>query len=632
MKRLPEVTGKLMFNQRVLELGATIPGKVYSLEELREKLFYNRIFRSNMDELFRREDCSDIITPYLESMLLSIGYVWYIMGALNSVQDKILLESEENFEQRLILQTKLSGQYASQLDANYFPLTELHRVVFVDEQIYYLALIGSLVSVYTVNDQQSIFSKPITHSYPGYDKFWKTDDCIHRYISRLLGPTVAIAVVNDKASNCPVKIEYFGDYSVLKILIPHFAGKPLIFANPHLYLGDLDQVLTDLTDDQRTPVMPVSVDDDNNFTIDSLFEKDLLIEYPMTSFDVYLRLLHLVSVDPRVTSISLCLYRIGDNPIIYYILRDAVRRGIKVTVNIELEATGEQINLFWWTEMKRASIDVTTYNRGYRKVHAKVMLVRFNDGRQLCQVGTGNYHWETTSKYTDLSYVTSNNDICQSAKQFFEMLRQERDVLPSFDDKFLVTCYNARDILIKEIRIQANTIPGRISIKCNELNDEQIITELEKAAESHCTIELIVRGMCTWIPDQNYKNVSIRSVVWDKLEHSRVYYFGWKHPRVYLGSLDPVKSKFDERIEVLVRVMDDSLVDQLKWYIQRYLAIDENSWEMIRDSDGTRYEREMGKSVSSFENSPPASYDDELRRCQEYLSKREGGRDELHPG
>jgi polyphosphate kinase len=93
---------------------------------------------------------------------------------------------------------------------------------------------------------------------------------------------------------------------------------------------------------------------------------------------------------------------------------------------------------------------------------------------------------------------------------------------------------------------------------------------------------LIIRGACTWIPDK--PNVSIKSIIWAKLEHSRVYCFGKTDPNIYIGSLDLVTHKLDCRIETLAKVSNIKTMVTMCEYINRYVTNKEGSWKM--DSEG----------------------------------------------
>jgi polyphosphate kinase len=136
---------------------------------------------------------------------------------------------------------------------------------------------------------------------------------------------------------------------------------------------------------------------------------------------------------------------------------------------------------------------------------------------------------------------------------------------------------------------------GVIQIKCNSLDDAEISEYLDIAASNDCYINLIVRGICTWIPSKENlnRNVTIKSIVWDKLEHSRVYCFGKINPTIYMGSLDLITNKLDCRIESLVKITDKNILTILCNYISRYNTIDK-SWYMVYEDEKISYRKMKG--------------------------------------
>jgi len=570
MNRISYPDSALMFNQRVLTLGR-IDEEFYGSQDLRQSVFFNRVFHTNTDELFRNDKIN--ITKYLISMR---DFRRNIGNAL-----KHLPLGKDNFERRLATERRIKNQLISR----YTPFDRLSELEWTDGQLYYLSKMSEGVIISEVDPRSSIYQTPITYRYDQGMKFAKTDECIRTYLDHEFGKTITLCFTLAEKDQRIVKIEYAGDRKLMKEVLTHLNGAAaLVLENPYLFLEDILQMIGP-QEETETP-LDLSGNDDS-FTLADLFQKDMIIEYPIDSFDLYLRFLHLASIDPEVKSISLTLYRIGDNPTLYYLLRDAVQRGVEVNVNLELDASNEEINLFWSIELKEAGVNVLHYGHGYSKVHAKVTLIEFRDQRMLAQVGTGNFHWQTTNTYTDLSYLTANPLVCQSVQTLFRLLRQEENFSPSFSPNLLVSPYNAREEIIKLIRQQSNLGgEGYVVLKCNSLDDLSTMVELEKAAENNCQIELIIRGVCTWYPARFLnQNVTIRSIIWDKLEHSRLYQFGRKTPIIYLGSLDLVTNKIDQRIESMVRIDDKESVEQLLDYLAGYLEMDSHTWLMVSDSE-----------------------------------------------
>ena len=103
---------------------------------------------------------------------------------------------------------------------------------------------------------------------------------------------------------------------------------------------------------------------------------------------------------------------------------------------------------------------------------------------------------------------------------------------------------------------------ARIVAKMNALCDPMIIEALYKASAAGVRIDLIVRGICclkTGIPGIS-ENITVRSLVGNFLEHSRIFYFyndGFED--VYMGSADWMPRNLDKRVEITFPVEDEKL-------------------------------------------------------------------------
>lgn len=580
MQTISFIRSLMEFNKRVLHQGKLQRGKSYNMEDLKSKLFFNSVFISNMQEMFQRYDTSPIVDDYIDSMGTYMSNVSAIIKHASVLKPKIKISRDDSFERRIAVDKIMGDQVISQ----FYPSIEnasSHR--FINGEIYYISLlINGYITISFVDPRRSIYHDLIKCDFPDYTMYWKADDCIKAYIhdAHQTVSTIAIRVTTSlKESSEVTKVEYNGDTEFMRKIIAIFPSSALVISNPFIYTDDVKRVI-ETNIDIKPPVPKPAFDP---IKLESIFEHDLLIEYPNDSFDEYLQFLSLASKHDGVKSIALTLYRIGDNPAIFYILRDAVAHGIKVHVNIELFASGESINRLWQKEMLNAGIKVTTYEAGRLKVHAKLTLIKFHNGKSISQIGTGNYHTQTTTQYTDFSLITSNSSICDQVKRVFELLNGDEDV--AFNKDLLVTRYNARKELIKLIDTEARKgVQGNIIIKCNALDDAEISYHLDMAASNGCNMTLIVRGVCTWIPQVETGNVKVKSIVWDKLEHSRVYCFGSHNPTIYLGSLDLVTKKIDQRVEALVRIIDPDVEIKICEYLNRYVTSTEGSW--IQTSSG----------------------------------------------
>lgn len=574
MDTISYVSSLMEFNTRVLYQGyvGSLDDKL-SLEELKKKLFFNQVFYSNTIEMFQKHQMFGMADDYLEGVNALANNVFNIIRIAHQYGVMIDMSGGSVFEARLETEKLIDGQVISQEMSSMMEIKNFYK--WDSNTIYYISIIKGKVIISHIDRRRRVYQVPLKFSVNGLWYYYKTDYAIRKHVMRLLGAddTVAVRVISDMKSNAVTRVEYVGNAEMMKQLLSMFPSDCLIMSNPFIYMDDIKQTISEnmiVSEISKAKCEPINFDD--------IFMKDRLIEFPNESFDEYLQFLRNAVFNEATTGIYLTLYRVGDSPAIYYILRDAINKGIKVHVNIELMATGESINQMWYRELKGIGAHVTTYACGKLKVHTKLTLIEFMNGTMVCQIGTGNYHTQTTSQYTDLCFITADEEICKQAYRVFRIMdgHQKAD----FGRDFLVTRYNARDEIITLIdREGKKGEDGYIAIKCNSLDDIQVINAMRKAAMNGCTINAVVRGVCTWVP-RDLPNVMIKSIVWDKLEHSRVFCFGHTNPDIYLGSLDLVTNKIDKRIETLVRIKDPDIVLKVSNYLNRYITNTCESWVM----------------------------------------------------
>ena len=578
MKHLPFVRSLMEFNKRVLSQGS-LEDQSYDMEKLHQKLFFNQVFMGNTHEMFQRYPDPNIMDDYIESLNEYISNVSKIINWMCHLTNDIRMGTESTFESRLMIEDFMKDCMITK----WYPIQDLsleaiqNDLMFMDGQICYLSLYWDMLGVTFIDPKRSIYHNVIHMEFPGYTMYWKTDEAICDYLNRKFGVNNTVAVKPTMSTNKGkvTKVEFNGDSMVIETVVKIFPRSALVVSNPFIYTDDIKMILESKIKKKAVNAKPSFI----HMDLEEIFKKDRLIEYPRDSFDQYLQFLDQASKHPHVKSISLTLYRIGSDPAIFYILREAASRGIDVHVNIELCASGETINTLWMDEMMRVGIRVTTYGFQQIKVHSKLTLIKFDNGRAICQIGTGNYHSKTTSQYTDLSLLTADTSICRQVESVFGILCEEETV--EFDNDLLVTPYNLRNEIIKLIDKEgAKGENGYISFKCNSLDDPEISEHLKEAASNGCRMDLVVRGVCTFIPEEIGSTVRIKSIIWDKLEHSRVYCFGNVNPIMYMGSLDLVTKKIDQRIETLVKIKDPDVIIRIIDYLNKYITNTTNSWLM----------------------------------------------------
>ncbi len=305
-------------------------------------------------------------------------------------------------------------------------------------------------------------------------------------------------------------------------------------------------------------------------------EKDILIQYPYHSFHHFIDLLREASIDTKVSSIRVTLYRVARNSNVINALINAIKNGKKVTVVMELQARfDEEANIYWTQLLRDSGAHVIDGVPGL-KVHAKLCLItRHEEGKKVryASIGTGNFNEITARLYSDHSLVTVNNKITREVKKVFDF----------FDNNYKVTTFKhllvapwyMRRKLIRMIRNEVHNVesgnPAFINLKLNSLVDRDMINELYKASQAGVKIRIISRGICSLVPGVKdvSENIEAISIVDKYLEHSRILIFcNNNQPLYYLSSADWMIRNLDNRVEVAAPIYDPDVQQELNTFFE----------------------------------------------------------------
>lgn len=301
--------------------------------------------------------------------------------------------------------------------------------------------------------------------------------------------------------------------------------------------------------------------DSNENIFTTLEKQDVLLYHPYESFEPVIKLIQAASVDKDVVSIKMTLYRSGTNSPIVQALMNASESGKQVTVMVELKARfDEENNLIWAKALEKAGAHVIYGIKGF-KVHAKAALVtRRQDGKlkQYAHLGTGNYNPATAKIYTDMSYMTSKDEITNDLTRFFHFLSGFSNK-GKLNELYMAPAQIKPKILSliqNEMRKGKN---GHIIAKVNSLVDEDVIRGLYKASQAGVKIDLIVRGICCLKPGIKdvSENINVISILGKYLEHPRVFYFKNDATQVYISSADWMPRNLVRRVELLTGIDDE---------------------------------------------------------------------------
>ncbi|MBL7884681.1 MAG: polyphosphate kinase 1, partial [Bacteroidia bacterium] len=338
-------------------------------------------------------------------------------------------------------------------------------------------------------------------------------------------------------------------------------------------------------------------------------EKDVLITYPYQSFDHIIDFLREASIDPKVQSIKITLYRVAKNSNVVKALINAVKNGKSVTAVIELQARfDEESNIFWANKLQEEGAKVI-YGVPGLKVHSKMFSIARKENNKTTHyshIGTGNFNGDTAKVYTDHSLLTADIRITEEVEKVFDFYEDNFKagtykhllVSPFFMRKRLVQLIN------QEIKNAKAKKPAAITLKLNNLVDAEMIKKLYEASSEGVKIKLIVRGICSLVAGVKGLSDNIEAIcVVDRfLEHSRVFIFqNAGDEKYFISSADWMTRNLNHRSEVAVPIYDKTIQEQLKKIIET-LWSDNTKSRVLGSKQNNEYRKTKGKKIRAQED------------------------------
>jgi len=308
---------------------------------------------------------------------------------------------------------------------------------------------------------------------------------------------------------------------------------------------------------------------------------DILLHHPYDSYKSIVEFIEAAAEDPHVLSIKQTLYRTNaDSPIMQALMEAATKK--EVTVVVELKARfDEASNIRWARNLEDAGVQVF-HGVVSLKTHCKLALLARKESdnkiRYYAHLGTGNYNPQTAAFYTDLSLLTTDEDITSAVHGVFNFLTAYTD-RPDYEPLLvspLDFAQKSLSLIAREAEHARNGRPARIIGKMNALLDRSIIQELYRASQAGVDIDLIVRGMCALRPGVRgvSDHIRVRSIVGRFLEHSRIFYFlNGGDEEILSGSADWMPRNLYERVEDTFPIRNPMHRQRIRYEIlQAYLA------------------------------------------------------------
>jgi polyphosphate kinase len=406
----------------------------------------------------------------------------------------------------------------------------------------------------------------------------KTSDCVRLEISHVASPqtvaflqsALAITAEDVYPSPAPLQLAAFMDIA---------------------RLSGFDQLKDPPWPPQPAPEFPVGCD-----IFDVIARGDRVLVHPYQTYDPIVEFVQQAARDPDVIAIKQTLYRTSRDSPIVAALADAALAGKYVTVIVELKARFDEArNIAWAQRLERAGVNVIYGVRGL-KTHAKVCVVvrREPDGiRRYLHFGTGNYNEVTARLYSDVSFLTRDEQLGTDAVNFFNAITGLS--VPQPLQKLAAAPIDLRQRLLEMIEVEIEAAqakrPGRIIAKLNALVDIEMIDALYRASQAGVQVLLNVRGICRLRPAVKglSDHVKVVSIVDRFLEHARILQFLHNgDERVFISSADWMGRNLDRRLELLVPIEDPACKARVMATLAAYFKDDTKAHALQRDGSYRR--------------------------------------------
>ncbi len=334
---------------------------------------------------------------------------------------------------------------------------------------------------------------------------------------------------------------------------------------------------------------------------------DIFLHHPYQTFDPVVDFIRQAANDPDVLAIKQTLYRVSGNSPIIASLAKAAENGKQVTVLVELKARFDEENNIVWAKMLEKAGCHVIYGLVGLKTHSKIALVvrKEDDGiRRYVHLATGNYNDSTAKLYTDCGIFTCKDSYGEDATAVFNMLSGYSE--PKHWNELILAPYWMKDRFLSLIEREAlHAIAGEeasIKAKMNSLCDPEIIEALYKASAAGVKIDLIVRGICclkTGIEGVS-DNITVRSIVGNFLEHSRIFYFqNAGEEELYMGSADWMPRNLDRRVEIVFPLKEEQLKKKALHILEVELMDTEKAHMLQADGSYEKVDRRGKAHVNS---------------------------------
>ncbi len=648
----------LRFNHRVLQEAADDRNKLY------ERIKFLAIFSSNLDEFFRVRvsdirQIKEIEKPFrkrlitkpnkvLKEIKSQVDIQQELFGSI--FQDEIIPKlKDENinlvrFEQFSSTQKLAATEYFEEtlqpyLKIENFPKNGKNDIFVKNEALYLTALYEEEIQIVEIPQSEPRFFVFPKHNGNYYITFIddilkynlrKTDKKVEdvTYYSFKISRDAELYIEDEFSGNLMEKIKEAlpkrNTGQATRVLIDKKIPKDFKellqrgldvnqtdvilggrYHNFKDFFGFPNPTNKNLNNEKLTP-LPHPILANCNSIFEVVKKKDQLLHYPYQSFEPVIKLMEEAANDENVKVIKITIYRAAEESRLNDAIALAAEKGKDVTVFIEVKARFDEHNNLKWGKIFERKGARVIYSYPDIKVHSKIMYIeREVDSKteRYGYIATGNFNENTATIYTDFGLMTADKKLTKELLKVFMVL--QRDMIVPKTKQLLVSPFTTRakftQLVETEIALTNAGKKGLIILKMNSLQDNDMIKLLYKASNAGVKVKLLIRGMCSLIPNikNQSENIEITSIVDRFLEHGRVYVFGNNgDEKVYFGSADWMTRNLSHRIEVVTPILDEDHKKTIRDLLDIELA-DNVKARIIDAEQSNEYVENDGKKLQS---------------------------------
>ena len=326
----------------------------------------------------------------------------------------------------------------------------------------------------------------------------------------------------------------------------------------------------DLLYDKKPP-LPIAGFSLKKSILSQISQRDFLQFVPYHSFAYVVDFLREASLDPKVKSIFITIYRLSSESHVANALVQAARNGKQVTVQIELQARFDEAANIRYAEMLKNEGVRLIFGIPSLKVHSKTCLIQRQEGDKLKRYGfisTGNFNESTARVYTDYTLFTANQQILKEVNKVFTFLEKSYKI--PIHKHLLISPFSTstglKERIAREMALAQAGKNALIRIKINNITNYDMVAALYEASQAGVQIRMIVRGICCLVPGVPgiSENIEVISVVDRYLEHPRMVIFENSGDReILISSADWMTRNLDNRVEVTCPIYDKDVQQEL---------------------------------------------------------------------